>query len=47
MAPRGAQTFLTRLENLLMPPIAENSGSTVVAAVIGLGSMGLGMALSM
>lgn len=30
-----------------MSPLAENSGSTVVAAVIGLGSMGLGMALSM
>ncbi len=30
-----------------MPPLAENSGSAVVAAVIGLGSMGLGMAQSM
>ncbi|MGO6820030.1 NAD(P)-binding domain-containing protein, partial [Rhizobium brockwellii] len=27
-------------------PLAENSGSAVVAAVIGLGSMGLGMARS-
>ncbi|RWX37267.1 L-threonate dehydrogenase [Rhizobium leguminosarum] len=30
-----------------MPPLAENSGSAVLAAVIGLGSMGLGMARSM
>ena len=30
-----------------MPPLAENSGTAVVAAVIGLGSMGLGMAQSM
>ncbi|WP_064709674.1 L-threonate dehydrogenase [Rhizobium bangladeshense] len=30
-----------------MIPLAENSGPTVIAAVIGLGSMGKGMALSM
>ncbi|WP_431323186.1 L-threonate dehydrogenase [Rhizobium sp. YTU87027] len=30
-----------------MSPLAENTGPTVVAAVIGLGSMGLGMARSM
>ncbi|MBX5229099.1 NAD(P)-dependent oxidoreductase [Rhizobium sp. NLR9b] len=30
-----------------MTPLAENSGSTFIAAVIGLGSMGLGMARSM
>ncbi|AGS26233.1 L-threonate dehydrogenase [Rhizobium etli] len=30
-----------------MTPLAENSGSAIVAAVIGLGSMGMGMARSM
>lgn len=30
-----------------MMPLSENSGPAVIAAVIGLGSMGMGMALSM
>ena len=47
MVPGGAQTSLTRLEKLLMSPLAENSGPDIIAAVIGLGSMGLGMAQSM